>query len=171
LVEAILLGLNNILHQILYPKGGDSTYLGDDSSVVLDCFGDEFTKFSISHYIWDKIYQASEDAVRHFPYAPYIMHIIEQLSDIKFPTNAPHIVLKISNKMSHKARKEMEDAATARASTSRAHASPPTTSRSRHAASEEPPNKFKFFMNYMFGACCASAQCEHDMQERMYRIE
>jgi hypothetical protein len=120
----------------------------------------------------------STKLVRHFPYAPYIMHIIEQLSDIKFPTNAPHTVLKISYKMSHKARKEMEDAATARASSSRAHAfgphshaSPPAASRSRHAASEEPPNKFKFFMNYMFGACCASAQCEHDMQERMYHIE
>ena len=48
--------LNNILLQILYPKSGDSTHLHDDSKVVLDCFDDEFTKFSISHYIWDKIF-------------------------------------------------------------------------------------------------------------------
>jgi hypothetical protein len=102
------------------------------------------------------------------------MHIIEQVSDIKFPTNAPHTMLKISNKMSHKARKEMEDAAAAthalgscaRALGSQSHASPMATSRPHHAASEEapssssgkqPPNKFKFFMNYMFGACYASA--------------
>jgi hypothetical protein len=26
-------------------------------------------------------------------------------------------------------------------------------------------------MNYMFGQCCASAQREHDMQERLYRME
>ena len=26
-------------------------------------------------------------------------------------------------------------------------------------------------MTYMFGQCCASAQCEHDMQERLYRLE
>ena len=26
-------------------------------------------------------------------------------------------------------------------------------------------------MTYMFGQCCASAQREHDMQERLYRLE
>jgi hypothetical protein len=26
-------------------------------------------------------------------------------------------------------------------------------------------------MNYMFGQCCASAQQEHDMQERLYCME
>ena len=48
--------LNNILRQILYPKSGDSAHLRDGSHVVLDCFGDEFTKFSISQYLWDKIF-------------------------------------------------------------------------------------------------------------------
>ena len=47
--------LNNSLCQILYPKGGDSTYLRDDSLIVLDCFGEHLTKFSISEYIWDRI--------------------------------------------------------------------------------------------------------------------
>ena len=48
--------LNNILRQTLYPKIVDSTFLQDDYPVVLDCFGDEFTRFSIGHYIWDKIF-------------------------------------------------------------------------------------------------------------------
>ena len=163
--------LNNILRQTLYPKIGDSTFLWDDSPVVLDFFGDEFTKFSIGHYIWDKIFQASEDTVKHFPYAPYIMHIIEQVSGLKFPTDAPHTVLKISNKMSLQAKNALKKGASG-ASGSRSHthsrsrSSPPPTSRSRRASSEEapsstsgkrPPNKFKFFMQYMFGACCASA--------------
>jgi hypothetical protein len=43
--------LNNILRQILYPKVGDSTYLRDDSQKVLDRFGADFQKFSISRYI------------------------------------------------------------------------------------------------------------------------
>ena len=92
--------LNNILHQILYPKIGDSTNLHADSQVLLDCFGDEFTKFSISHYIWDKIFVADEDVVKHYPYAPFIMHIIEHVLGIHFPSDAPHKVLKLSNKMS-----------------------------------------------------------------------
>lgn len=87
--------LNNILRQTLYPKGGDATYLHDDSPVVLDCFGEAFTSLSISHYIWNRIFHASEDVVKHFPYAPCIMHIIEQVLGIKFPTDAPHAMLTI----------------------------------------------------------------------------
>jgi len=176
-----MLVLKNILRQILYPKGGDSTYLWDDSPIVLDCFGKEFTKFSVSRYIWYKIYHASEDVVKHFPYAPYIMHVIDQVFDIKFPIGAPHVVLKTSNKTSLKARDELRDAATAsHASGAYSHASPLAASRSSHAASEEapsscsckkPPSKFKFFMKYMFGACCASAQCEQEMLVRIHHIE
>ena len=33
------------------------------------------------------------------------------------------------------------------------------------------PSRFKFFMKYTFGACCASAQREQEMLERMHRIE
>ena len=90
--------LNNILRQILYPKGGDSTYLCDDSQKVLQCFGEDFDKFSISRYIWNKIHDASEDPMRHLPYAPYLMHVIEQVSGIRFPIDSNHKLLKISNK-------------------------------------------------------------------------
>ena len=74
--------MNNILHQILYPKRGDSTFLCYDSHKVLQRFGDDFDKFSISCYIWNKIHDTSEDPVRHLPYAPYIMHVIEQVLGI-----------------------------------------------------------------------------------------
>jgi hypothetical protein len=43
---------------------------------------------------------ASEDVVKHYPYAPFIMHIIEHVSGIHFPSDAPHKVLKLSNKTS-----------------------------------------------------------------------
>ena len=92
--------LNNILRQILYPKHGDSTFLRDDPQVVLDCFGDDFTKFSISRYIWIKIFDASEDVVKHYPYALYIMHIIEHVSGIHFAIDNPHKKLKLSNTLS-----------------------------------------------------------------------
>jgi hypothetical protein len=69
--------LNNILRQILYLKRDDSTYLHDDSQKVLQRFGEDFDKFSVSRYIWNKIHDVSEDPVKHYPYAPYIMHVIE----------------------------------------------------------------------------------------------
>ena len=130
--------LNNILCQILYPKGGDSTFLHDDSLVVLDCFGEHITKFTISEYIWDRITQDSEDVVKYFPYAPYIMHIIEQVSGIKFPTDAHHTKLKISNKMSLKAKDELKKVKGTRAPKSTSRATLPRVLRSRHSHNEEP---------------------------------
>jgi len=169
----------------LYPKCGDSTFLRDDSQKVLQCFGDDFKQFSISRYIWNKIHDAIEDPEKHLPYAPYIMHVIEQVSGIWFPTDIHHNLLKISNKTSIIAAKEPRnkaDAARAKgkgASGSRSchGASPPAAARSSSAkplsssSSGKKPNKFKFLMTYMFGQCCASAQREHDMQERLYHLE
>ena len=114
------------------------------------------------------------------------MHVIEKVSGIRFPINTQHNLLKISNKTSITTAKElrMKDA-TAKAkgkgvSGSRSHhgASPPvaaTCSSSveplSSSSSGKKPNKFKFLMTYMFGQCCASTQREHDMQERLYRLE
>ena len=110
--------------------------------MVLDCFGDDFTKFSISRYIWIKIFDASEDVVKHYPYAPYIIHIFDHVSGIHFPTYNPHKKLKLSNTLSLQAKRELEEIAkgkgkgkSASGSSSR-HASPPHATRSRHAHSE-----------------------------------
>ena len=150
----------------MYPKVGDSTYLRDDSQKVLQRFGDEFQKFSISRYIWNKIHDATEDPVKHLPYAPYIMHVIEQVSGIWFPIDTQHNLLKISNKTSISTARELrEKGVVAKAkgkgvsgSRSRRGASPPAAA--SHSSSAEPlssfssgkkPNKFKFLMTYMFG--------------------
>ena len=168
--------LNNILRQILYPKQGDSTFLRDDSQKVLQRFGDDFQLFSISRYIWNKIHDATEDPVRHLPFAPYIMHVIEQVSGLRFPTDSQHKLLKISNNTSITAARVLKKKADA----ARGKCKGPSGSRSRHGASQpaashassaEPlssssgkkPSKFKFLMTYRFGQCCASAQREHDM--------
>jgi len=149
----------------LYPKVGDSTYLRDDSQKVLQRFGDDFQKFSISRYIWNKIHDATEDSVKHLPYAPYIMHIIEKVSGIHFPYDTQQKLLKISNKTSIIAARELRekaDAARARgkgASSARSHrgASTPAATAARSSSAEplsssssgKKPNKF--LMTYMFG--------------------
>jgi hypothetical protein len=96
---------------ILYPKIGDTTNLRDDSQKVLDRFGDDFQKFSISRYIWNKIHDTSEDPMKSLPYAPYIMHVIEQVSSIGFPTDAQYKLLKLANKMFISAARELKRAA------------------------------------------------------------
>ncbi|XP_066311266.1 uncharacterized protein [Miscanthus floridulus] len=114
------------------------------------------------------------------------MHVIEKVSSIRFPDDTQQKLLKISNKTSIIAARELREKADvakakgkgASGSRSRRGASTPTTA--AHSSTNEPlslsssgkkPNKFKFLKTYMFGQCCASAQCEHNMQERLYRLE
>jgi len=111
------------------------------------------------------------------------MHIIEHVSGIHFPSDAPHKVLKLSNKTSLQAKRELEEVAQGKgkgkgASGSSSCASPPRGSCYAHSeepqsssSSGKPPSKFKFFMRYMFGACCASTEREQEMLVRMHRIE
>ena len=75
---------------------------------MLQRFVEDFDKFSINRYIWNKIHDASEDPMRHLPYAPYLMHVIEQLSGIQFPIDSNHKLLKISIKISITAARELK---------------------------------------------------------------
>ena len=99
----------------------------------------------------------------HLPYAPYIMHIIEHVSGIRFPYDSEHKLLKISNKTSIIAARELREKAEAAqgkgkgVSGSRSRHVPATAARSSSAeplsssSSGKKPNKFKFLMTYMFG--------------------
>lgn len=130
---------------------------------MLNCFGPQLEKFSISDYIWNKIFHASEDLVKHFPYAPFLKHIIQQVTGYRFPTDVPHASLKVTNLDSIQVRKERkEDAATASGVPSRSHraSSEDPTSSSSSGKKGGPGNKFTFVLQHLFGACCASAQRE-----------
>ena len=99
--------------------------------------------------------------MKHLPYAPYIMHVIEQVSGIRFPIDTQHNLLKISNKTSISATRELREKGVVAKSKgngvlgSRSHrgASPPAAAAC--SSSIEPlssssfgkkPNKFKFLM-------------------------
>ena len=102
------------------------------------------------------------------------MHVIEQVSGIRFPYDTQQKLLKISNKTSIIAARELReksDVAKAKrkgvlGSRSRRGASTPTAAAARSSSAEplsssssgKKPNKFKFLMAYMLGQCCASAQ-------------
>jgi hypothetical protein len=94
------------------------------------------------------------------------MHIIEHVSGICFPYDSEHKLLKISNKTSIIAARELkEQAEVAQArgkgpSGSCSHRGAATTAAATRSSSDEPlsssssrkkPNKFKFLMTYMFG--------------------
>ena len=101
--------------------------------------------------------------MRHYPYAPYLMHVIEQVSGIRFSTYSNHKLLKITNKTSITAVRELKKKADkgkckgASGSRSRHDASPLAASRASSAkplpssSSGKKPSKFKFLVTYMFG--------------------
>ena len=67
-----------------------------------------------------------EDSVKNFPYATYLMHVIEEVSGINFPKDQKHLPLRIKNREHAIVRREKtklakkQGASGASASTSRA---------------------------------------------------
>ena len=94
------------------------------------------------------------------------MHVIEQVSGIRFPYDTQQKLLKISNKTSIIAARELREKANATkakgkgslSSRSRRGAATPAAAACSSSAeplssssSRKKPNKFKFLMKYMFG--------------------
>ena len=94
------------------------------------------------------------------------MHVIEQVSGIQFPHDTQQKLLKISNKTSIIAARELREKANAAkakgkgASGSCSRHGASTTAAAARSSSAEPlsssssvkkPNKFKFLITYMFG--------------------
>lgn len=83
-----------------YPNKGDTTNLLGNSKSVLHHFGTHCSKLSVSDYIWSELTLVSEDLIKHFLYAPYLMVIIDHVSEILFPKDVKHQPLKICYKLS-----------------------------------------------------------------------
>lgn len=78
--------LNNLFRTTLLPKKTDSTNLCSKSRNLLNRFSREYcSPFSVSDLIWSAIHRVSKDSMKNFPYAPYLMHVIEEVFGIKFP--------------------------------------------------------------------------------------
>jgi hypothetical protein len=47
--------------------------------------------FSVSRFIWTELSKALDDARNDFPYAPYVMYVIERVSGIEFKKDVEHM--------------------------------------------------------------------------------
>ena len=52
--------------------------------------------FSVSKFIWDELSDSLDDASNDLPYAPYIMYIIERVSNIEFKKDVEHRPYKLT---------------------------------------------------------------------------
>jgi hypothetical protein len=76
--------LNNLIRYTIDPKFGDSIHLRQDAPKILARFGANGGRFGVSDFMWNKIADASVDPNKYLPYAPYLMHIIEQVTGMQF---------------------------------------------------------------------------------------
>ena len=72
------------------PKGGDSTSLRKYAKNFLTRMAPGSDAFSVSRFIWAELSDSLDDARNDLPYAPYIMYIIERVSDIEFKKDVEH---------------------------------------------------------------------------------
>jgi hypothetical protein len=83
--------LNNLLRQTIYPKGGsDSTSLRGLAPNLIARMLPGATPFSVSKFIWHDLITSMDNGMDNFPYAPYIMYIIELVTGYIFKKDYEH---------------------------------------------------------------------------------
>ena len=90
-LKPVYYAMNNLLRQTINPKGGsDSTSLRKYATNLLSRMLPCNRKFSVSKFIWFELSKTLDDARNNFPYAPYIMYIIERVSGLIFKKDGQH---------------------------------------------------------------------------------
>jgi hypothetical protein len=82
--------LNNLICNTIDPKIGDSLHLQHDAPKILIHFGANGCRFCVSDFMWYKIEEAANDPHKSLSYAPYLMHIIEQVVGCCFSYDCNH---------------------------------------------------------------------------------
>src|SRR6266542_5613650 len=88
--------LNNLFRATLIPKGGDATQIHSFARNLLMRFAKDGRPFNITNFMWEELIEAENDSRKGFPYAPYIMYVIEKVSGITFRKDGEHQVLRIT---------------------------------------------------------------------------
>jgi hypothetical protein len=81
--------LNNLLRATIDPKIGDATTVQNHAPTILVCFG-LGKRFSVTDLMWRHIQEVSLTSSQSFPYAPYLMYIIEQFTGFGFHHDVSH---------------------------------------------------------------------------------
>jgi hypothetical protein len=83
--------LNNLLRQTIYPKGGsDSTSLRSFAPNLFARMLPSVSPFSVSKFIWYDLITSMDNGVDNFPYAPYVMYIIELVTGYILKKDCEH---------------------------------------------------------------------------------
>jgi hypothetical protein len=87
--------LNCMFRLTLTPRGGNPVDISNFAKDLLVHMRPPGLPFSVSDFIWEEIKTISESPQRLCGYAPYIMHIIEKVSNRIFLKDSKHDPFKV----------------------------------------------------------------------------
>jgi hypothetical protein len=82
--------LNQFFCATIDPKQGDATALRYFAPNPLNRMAPDEEGFCIFDFIWNELRRAMNDPMKYLPYAPYLMYMIERVTNIRYPKDVVH---------------------------------------------------------------------------------
>jgi hypothetical protein len=82
--------LNQFFRATIDPKQGDATALRYFAPNLLNRMASDEEGFCIFDFIWNELRQTMNDPMKYLPYAPYLMYMIERVTNIRYPKDVIH---------------------------------------------------------------------------------
>jgi hypothetical protein len=82
--------LNQFFRATIDPKKGDATALRYFAHNLLNRMAPDEEGFCIFDFIWNELRRAMNDPMKYLPYAPYLMYIIERVTNVRYPKDVVH---------------------------------------------------------------------------------
>jgi hypothetical protein len=81
--------LNQFFRATIDPKQGDATALRYFAPNLLNRMAPDEEGFCIFDFIWNEL-RAMNDPMKYLPYAPYLMYMIERVTNVRYPKDVVH---------------------------------------------------------------------------------
>jgi hypothetical protein len=81
---------NQFFCATINPKQGDAIALRYYAPNLLNRMAPDEKGFCIFDFIWNELRRAMNDPMKYLPYAPYIMYMIERVTNVRYPKNVVH---------------------------------------------------------------------------------
>jgi hypothetical protein len=82
--------LNQFFHATINPKQGDATTLRYYAPNILNRMSLDEEGFYIFDFIWNELRRAVNNPMKYLPYAPYLMYMIERVTNVRYPKDVVH---------------------------------------------------------------------------------
>jgi hypothetical protein len=82
--------LNQFFRPTIDPKQVDATALRHFAPNLLNWMAPDEEGFCIFDFIWNELRRAMNDPMKYLPYAPYLMYMIERVTNVSYPKDVVH---------------------------------------------------------------------------------